>query len=163
MLPIHEQLSKLDLNNTQMDFDASSLYPSAMWDKNSVYPKIETGVTFEPHMNDVYVEAFNNQSFNQDGNENAILKTKYYNPPNLIFQHLPVKEKVKNIEVNRMRNGYIIETFTSVDIQEGVKIGGKVIQIYEGVIHRENFKILPFGKVIETLFALKNIKMKRII
>ena len=163
MLPIHEQLSKLDLNNTQMDFDASSLYPSAMWDKNSVYPKIETGVAFEPHMNDVYVEAFNNQSFNQDGNENAILKTKYYNPPNLIFQHLPVKEKVKNIEVNRMRNGYIIETFTSVDIQESVKIGGKVIQIYEGVIHRENFKILPFGKVIETLFALKNIKMKRII
>ena len=40
MLQIHEQLSKLDLINTQMDFHATSLYPSAMWDIDSVYPKI---------------------------------------------------------------------------------------------------------------------------
>ena len=40
-----------------------------------------------------------------------------------------------------MRNGYITDTLTSVDICEIVKIGGKVIQIYEGVIYRENFKI----------------------
>ena len=39
MLPIHEQLSKLDLKNTQVDSDASSLYSSAMWDEKSVYPK----------------------------------------------------------------------------------------------------------------------------
>ena len=36
MLPIHKELSKLDSNKTQMDFDATSLYPSAMWDENSV-------------------------------------------------------------------------------------------------------------------------------
>ena len=52
-----------------------------------------------------------------------------------------------------MRNGYIIDTLTSVDIQEIVKIGGKIIQIYEGVIYRENFKISPFRKAIEKLFA----------
>ena len=68
-------------------------------------------------MSDVFVEAFNNQTFNEDGDESAILKIKYYNPHNLIFQHLPDKEKVKEIEVNRMRNGYIIDTLTSVDIQ----------------------------------------------
>ena len=45
-------------------------------------------------MNDVYVEAFNNQTFNQDGDESAILTIKFYNPPDLIIQHLPVKEKV---------------------------------------------------------------------
>ena len=101
------------------------------------------------------VEAFNNQTFNQDGDGSAILKTKYYNPRDLIFQHLPVTEKVKNIEVKRMRNGYIIDTLTSVDIQESVKIGGKVIEIYEGVIYRENFKISPFRKVIEKLIALR--------
>ena len=56
-------------------------------------------------MNNVYVEAFNNQTFNQDGDESAILRIKYYNPPDLIFQHLPVKEKVKNVEINRRRNG----------------------------------------------------------
>ena len=155
MLPIHKELSKLDSNKTQMDFDATSLYPSAMWDENSVYPKIETGFAFKPHMNDIYVEAFNNQTFNEDGDESAILTIKYYNPPDLIFQHLPVKEKVEKIEVNRMRNGYIIDTLTSVDIQEIVKIGGKVVEIYEGVIYRENFKVSPFRKVIEKLFALR--------
>ena len=54
-----------------------------------------------------------------------------------------------------MRNGYIIDTLTSVDIQEIVKIGGKVIEIYEGVIYRENFKVSPFRKVIDKLFALR--------
>ena len=39
MLAIHKQLSKLGSNIIQLDFDATSLYPSAMWDKNSVYSK----------------------------------------------------------------------------------------------------------------------------
>ena len=155
ILSIHKELSKLDLKKTQMDFDATSLYPSAMWDEKSVYPKIETGFVFKPQMNDVYVEAFNNQSFNEDGDESAILTIKYHNPPDLIFQHLPVKEKIKKLEVNKLRNGYIIDTLTSVDIQEIVKIGGKVIEIYEGVIYRENFKVSPFRRVIEKLFALR--------
>ena len=54
-----------------------------------------------------------------------------------------------------MRNGYIIDTLTSVDIQEFVKIGGKVIENYEGVIYREIFKVSPFRKVIDKLFALR--------
>ena len=139
-------MSKLDSNETQMDYDANGLYPSAMWNENSVYPKIETEFAFKPDMNDVYVEAFNIQTINQDGDESAILKIKYYNPPNLKFQHLPVKEEVKEEEVTRMRNGYIIDTLTSVDICEIVKIGGKVIEFYEGVIYRENFKISHFRK-----------------
>ena len=121
-LAIHKKLQKLNLNDVMMDFDATSLYPSAMWDENSVYPKIETGYAFKPQKNKTYVEAFDIQTFNQDGNESAILRTKFYNPPDLTFQHLPVEERVKNIEVNRMRNGYIIGTLTSVDIQEIVKI-----------------------------------------
>ena len=76
MLSIHKELSKLDSKKTQMDFDATSLYPSAMWDEKSVYPKIETGFAFKPNMNDVYVESFNNQSFNEDGDESAILTIK---------------------------------------------------------------------------------------
>ena len=52
-----------------------------------------------------------------------------------------------------MKNGYIINTLTSVDICEIVKRGGRVIEIYEGVIYRENFKISPFRKVKEKLFA----------
>ena len=94
-----------------MHSDATSLHPSAMWDENLVYPNIENGFVFKPHMNDVYVEAFNNQAFNQDGDESALLRIKYYYPPDLIFQQLPVKEKVKNIEVKRMRNEFIIHFF----------------------------------------------------
>ena len=154
-LPIHKKIQKLNHDDVMMDFDATSLYPSAMWDENSVYPKRETGFAFKPHMNKTYVNAFNNQTFNEDGDESAILRIKYYNPRDLIFQHLPVKEKLKNIEVNRMRNGYIIDVLTSVDIWEIVKIGGNIIEIYEGVIYRENFKISPFRKVIEKLFALR--------
>ena len=74
-----------------MDFIGNSLYQSALWDEKSVYPEIESGFAFEPPLNDVYVGTFNDQSFNQDVNESAILKIKYYNPPNLIFQHPPVK------------------------------------------------------------------------
>ena len=62
---------------------------------------------------------------------------------------------VRKIENNRKRNGYIKDTLTSVDNQETVKIGGKVFQIYEGVIYQENFKISPFEKIIEKLFALR--------
>ena len=80
------------------------------------------------------------------------MKIKYYNPENVILQHLPVKEEVNKIEVKRLRNGYIIDTLTSVDIQEIVKIGGKVVEIYEGVIYRENFKTPPFRKFIKELW-----------
>ena len=58
-----------------------------------------------------------------------------------------------------MRNGYIIQTLPSVDIQEIVKIGGKVTQAYEGVIYRENSKKSPFKKVIN-YSNYKNTKTK---
>ena len=83
----------------------------------------------------------------------AILKINHYNPKNLVVQHLPVKERGKKIENSRMRNGYIIDSLTSVDIQEIVKIKGKVFQVYEGVIYQLNFEKCPFRKVINKLFA----------
>ena len=151
-LTIHKLIQKIELTHFLWDFDAVSLYPSAMWDEKSIYPKIETGFAFTPDMNNELVNKFNNQNFNQGS---GILKIKFYNPKNLIVQHIPIREKEKKIEINRMRNGYIIDHLTSVDIQEIVKIRGKVIEIYEGVIYRENFKISPFRKVIGELFALR--------
>ena len=127
----------MNLDNVMMNFNATSLYFSAMYDEKSVNPKIRTGFVFKPHMNDVFVEAFRNLTFKQEGNERAVFKIKYYNPPNLIFQYLPVKEEVKNIEVITMRNRYVIDTLTIVDFQENVKLGGKVIEFYGGVIYRD--------------------------
>ena len=103
-------------------------------------------------MNDELVEKFNSGNFTQGS---AILKSKDYNPKNLIVQHLPNKEKQKEIETNRMRNGYLTQVLTSVDIQEIVKNGGKRIQIYEAVVYREIFKVSPFEKTIDELFALR--------
>ena len=118
-LPIHQLIRQLKINKLLWDFDCVSLYPSAMLDKNSINPEIETGYAYTQEMNDTLIEKFNNGKFNQGS---AILKIKYYNPRNLIVQHLPVKEKDKKIEINRMRNGYITLILTSVDIQEIVKI-----------------------------------------
>ena len=109
-------------------------------------------------MNGKIVEKFRNQTFTQGS---AILKIKYFNPKNLIVQHFPVKEKEKKIEVNRMRNGYITQVLISVDIQEIVKIGGKVFEIYEGVIYRENYKVSPVKKVIDDLFELQQKKRRK--
>ena len=73
-------------------------------------------------LNDIYVEAFNIQTFNQAGNERPILKINFYNPPSLILQRLPVEENVGKVEINSMRKGHIVETLTILDIQEVDKI-----------------------------------------
>ena len=151
ILRLHKILKRIELIHLLWDFDAVSLYPSAMWDPKSIFPKLERGYPFAKNMNDDLVEKFNNQTFTQGP---AILKVKYYYPKNLIVQHLPVKEEEKN-GINRMRKGYITQVLTSVDIQEIVKIGGKVEEIYEGVIYRENYKVNPFKKVIDKFFELR--------
>ena len=38
-----------------------------------------------------------------------------------------------------MRDGFIIEFLTSVDIQEIVRLGSKVMKMCEGVIHKRIF------------------------
>ena len=54
-----------------------------------------------------------------------------------------------------MRNGYIINSLTSNDIQEIIRFGWKLIEIYEAVIYRENFKVNLFKKVSGNLLVLK--------
>ena len=152
---------QLNLNDSQMDFDATSLNASAMWDEKNVYPKYETGYGFKPHMNDLFDIDLNNESFNQNGIDSAILKINSYNPPSLISQQLPVKEKVTEIEVNGIRNGCIIDALTCVDIFVIAEVVGKVIEIYESVVYRKNFSKSPFRKVlINYLLSDKNLKTK---
>ena len=56
-------------------------------------------------MNDIVLEPFDNQTFNQDGKDSAFLKIKYFKLQGLIFQHLAVKEIVKETDKNRIMNG----------------------------------------------------------
>ena len=88
-------------------------------------------------MNNELVEKFNTQSFAQGS---GTLKLKYCNQADIILNHIPKKEIVGKIEMNRLRNGSILDTLTSADIQLIVEIGGKVIEIHEGVIYEEIFK-----------------------
>ena len=100
-LRIHKIIKRIELIHLFWDFDAVRLSPSTMLDENSIYPRIETGYAYTRDMNDEIVNKFNNRTFNEGS---AILKIKYYNPKNLIVQHLLIKEKVNKTEIIRMRN-----------------------------------------------------------
>ena len=109
----------MELFHLLWDFDALSFYPSAMCDENSIYPRIATGYAFTTDMNDEHVEIFNTGNFNQGS---VILKIKYYNPRDLIVQHIPVKEKERKNEISRMRNGYNIEHLTLLIYKKSLKL-----------------------------------------
>ena len=64
-----------------------------MWDEKSNYPWIGTGYVFTKYMNDELFKKFNNQTFTQGSDA---LKSRLYNPSNLIVQHNPLKESKKN-------------------------------------------------------------------
>ena len=145
-----------------VSYDFTSLYPSAQIDKNSTWPKIETSYPFEKHMNDAICSLFNSDRWNEL-NRSAFLTVKNHNPPNLIFQHLPIKEKFENPyknnrleEINRMRNGIIIDTLTSVDIVEIVKYGGIILEIYEGFFCR-NLKYNPYTEFVTNMFEKRGL------
>ena len=89
-------------------------------------------------MNESIYSLFNSGRWNEL-NRSDFLTVKHHNPHNLVFQRLPIKENVKNPnknnrfeEINRMRNGIIIDTLTSVDIVELVKYGGILLEVFEG-------------------------------
>ena len=63
-LPIHQFLKKLYLTDLMMDYDAVSLYPSAISDSESFYPRIETGYVYTPDLNNFLVNDFHNKTFN---------------------------------------------------------------------------------------------------
>ena len=73
-LPIHHLFQRLSFGDLKWVFDCVSLYPSAMWDENSIYPIIETGYAFTEDMIDELEEKFNNQTLTQGY---AISKGKY--------------------------------------------------------------------------------------
>ena len=137
-LEISKEIKKVELNDYLVSSDYTCLYPSAQADSRSNWPKIETAYAFEDYMNDAVCSLFNSKEF-EKLNLCCFLTVKYHNPENLIFQHLPARDRIqipfKNNayeDVNRSRNGVIIATLTSIDIIEIVKIGGVILKVYEG-------------------------------
>ena len=112
-------------------------------------------------MSDAICVLFNSGRWNELI-RSAFLTVKYHNPKNLIFQHLPIKEKIENPyknnrleKINRMRNGIIIDTLTSVDIFEIVKCGGVILEVYEGFFcHNLNFN--PYTEFVTDMFEKRD-------
>ena len=135
-----KKISKSDL---LISYDFNSLYLSAQIDINSTWPKFETAYPFKKNMSESICILFNSGIWNEL-NRCAFLTVKSHKPENLVFQHLPVKEKLKNPyknnrleEIKGMRSGLILDTLTAVDIVEEVRCGGVILEVYEGFSLRD--------------------------
>ena len=161
-LNISKELKKINKDDLLVSYDFNSLYPSAQIDINSTWPKIETAYPFKIYMSDAVCSLFNSGRWNEL-NRSAFLTVKYHNPENLIFQHLPVREMIENPyknnrleESNRMRNGKITVTLTSVDIVEIAKCGGVIMEVYEGFFcHNLDFN--PSTEFVTDMFEKRDL------
>ena len=161
-LEISKELQKINKDDLLVSYDFNSLYPSAQIDKNSTWPKIETAYPFKKYMNDAVCTLFNSGRWNEL-NRSAFLTVKYHNPKNMIFQHLPIKEKIENPyknnrleEINRMRNGIIIDTLTSTDIVEIIKYGGIILEVFEGFFCH-NLEFNPYTEFVTDMFEKRDL------
>ncbi|ESO99336.1 hypothetical protein LOTGIDRAFT_158422 [Lottia gigantea] len=163
---VNSKLKKINCNKL-MVFDANGLYASAMSDLDSEYPKAESARPFLPEEEEKkFVKLFNEQKFIP---RTAILKVWFNYPKNMFFQPIPAKDKITftNKEGKKetgskigFRNGFCSDVLTSVDIQEIVKAGGRIIRILDGIVYEENFKTPPYRDYILILRDLRN-KYKR--
>ena len=160
-LEISKELQKINKDDLLVSYDFNSLYPSAQIDKSSYWPKIEASYPFKKYMNESICTLFNSGRWNEL-NRSAFLTIKYHNPENLIFQHLPIKEKIEKPyknnrleEINRMRNGIIIDTLTSVDIVEIVKCGGVILEVFEGFFCH-NLEFNPYTDFVTDMFQKRD-------
>ena len=113
-------------------------------------------------MNDAVCALFNSGRWNEL-NRSAFLTVKYHNPKNMIFQHLPIKGKIENPyknnrleEINRMRNGMIIDTLTSIDIVEIIKYGGIILEVFEGFFCH-NLEFNPYTEIVTDMFEKRDL------
>ncbi|ESP02397.1 hypothetical protein LOTGIDRAFT_172055 [Lottia gigantea] len=156
---VHSRLKKIKCTKL-MAFDANGLYASAMTEGE--YPKAVSARAFLPEENKEFVKLFNEQKFRP---RTAILKVWFEYPTNMFFQPIPAKDKITFMNKEgkketgtkiRFRNGFCSDVLTSVDIQEIVKAGGRIIKILDGIVYQENFKTQLYRDNILILKELRN-------
>ncbi|ESO85549.1 hypothetical protein LOTGIDRAFT_155035 [Lottia gigantea] len=152
---VHAKLKELDYSKL-MAFDANGLYAEGE------YPKAESARPFRLEENEKFVKLFNEQKFRP---RTAILKVWFKYPTNMFFQPIPAKDKITFTNIIgkketgtkiRFRNGFCSDVLTSVDIQEIVKSGSKIIKILDGIVYEDNFKTPPYRDYILILKELRN-------
>ena len=115
----------------------------------SIHPKVANGYACTKDTKADLFISFINQ-FLTEGI--AILTITYYQPEDLNFQHAPVKYGEGNTKVKKMRKVYITVTLISIDLQENIKIVGKIFEIYYGLLYNEKCKVSPFRSFDEQLY-----------
>ena len=161
-LGISKDLQIFNEDDLLVSYDFNSFYPSAQIDLNSTWPKIETAYPLKEYMSESICSLFNSGRWSEL-HRSAFLTVKYHNPENLVFQHLSIREKINNPyknnrfeEINRMRNGVITDTLTSVDIVELVKYGGVILEVYEGFFYH-NLEYNPYTEFVTDMFEKRDL------
>ena len=92
----------------------------------------------------------------------AFLNLNYHNPENLVFQHLPVKDRInisfKNQRLERIkrtRNGIIMDSLTSVDMAAIIKCGGSILEVFEGFFCH-NLDYNPYTEIVTDMFGKRD-------
>ena len=110
-MSVNQDLLKMFVENKAllMVFDVNCLYPSAVVDNGSYYPGIQTRYLFTQNGEGDVIHQFINETVTQFKDQaSAILRICCFNPENLTFQHLCIKEDItlhakKNKNVDRLR------------------------------------------------------------
>ena len=90
-----KESQKINKDDLSVSYDFNGLYPSAQIGINKTSPRKDTVYPCKKYMSYAVCSLFNSGRWNEL-NRCAFLAIKYHNPENLVFQQLPVKEKVKN-------------------------------------------------------------------
>ena len=128
--------------------------------KDSKWLEIQTAIEIQKEDRARLCELFNTGE-GRKLNKSGPFDVKFYNPENIILQHISVKEQVFNAfknkweEVNFFRNGYIKQHLTSVNIEKVVRVGGVITEFVESFIC-ENLDCNPFEKFVFDMTAKRN-------
>ena len=120
--------------------------------EKSNWPAIERTKAINAEGSEVYCNLFKTGEW-ASLKKTGFFNVKYHNPENLILQHMAVKEDVYDETkhececINRFKNGDITQHLTSLDIEEVVRIGGVIKELYEGFIC-DNLDYNPFKEYI---------------
>ena len=124
-LPISKTLQQIDKADLLASSNSNSLYPIH---KDSEWPEIKATQAIKQEDSNRLCELLNTGEW-KNLNKSRFCKMKIYNPRDIVFQHMAVKEKVSNDrknryqEINRFRRGFITQNFAFVDIEELVRVG----------------------------------------
>ena len=116
-----------------------SLCSLTMAHKVSRWPQTETEKAINQNDGNWLYSSFKNKT-RENLKKYGFFEVKYYNPKEMIFQHMSAKGNVFDNriiiyeEIERFRNGDITQHLTSVVIGEIVRSGGYIVNILEGII-----------------------------